>query len=460
MKYEIYGSLHKIAKRLLCKNVSASSYRMISVRNKNIDLKNNIIISEKDKSGYINDIYSIPAEIGKKSIFPIENIVKNETFLMYEDSFRIKRKCHELQLGISDDNVVDIWLEFVKNSKIPSGFRNDNLHYAGYIWDCEEWSLPSWIWTNAALVRMYCKIDKLVEARIIVDRLVKLQQPCGGWVVRNDYNVKGAVPVLAPNDSAYIANNACIEYYLATHENQYLQAACKCADWIIETAREDGMIYVGFDMKKQSWQKKHNIVDVGFTAGLFARLFEITKDHRYLMFLKCFTDRFIDLFYIKKRNGFATSLNEEEKQIGGMFGRGQAWALEGLIPASRVLKDEKVTCVVQNTINNLLKNQRKNGGWPYNISRPLMGIDCKATSVIACSLMEWYAEHLEQKTLLEASKKAYRWCIMHTLPKGKGRGGIYSYTVEGSIVHHLYTWTAFVYASSYAIELDKKLAEV
>ena len=142
-----------------------------------------------------------------------------------------------------------------------------------------------------------------------------------------------------------------------------------------------------------------------------------------------------------------------------MFGRGQAWALEGLIPASRVLKDKKVTEVVQNTINTIIKVQDKQGGWAYNISRPMMGLDCKAISIIACSLMNWYNDHPGQTSLKDASEKAYQWCIRHTLSEGRGKGGIYSYTTEGAIVHHLYTWTAFVYGSSYAIELKKILAE-
>src|SRR5699024_336642 len=159
------------------------------------------------------------------------------------------------------------------------------------------------------------------------------------------------------------------------------------------------------------------------------------------------------------QNGFATSLDANDKQLGGMFGRGQAWALEGLIPASRVLKDEKVIAVVQDTIGNLLKVQDKQGGWAYNLSRPLMGIDCKATSIIAYSLMNWYKDHNGQVELKKAAEKAYNWCLAHTLLEGKGKGGIYSYTTEGAIVHHLYTWTAFVYGSSYAVELKRFLSE-
>lgn len=459
MKYKLYGILHKIAKKLLHRNIYSSTYRMISVLKKNLYVDDTLNIKSQELGTYINDMSPIPNLLKKEDVFPVENIVATGAFSSFNDSFVFQRKCRESELGINEIQAENIWMEFIENSEIPEGYKNGGLHYAGYILDCEEWCLPSWVWTNAALVRMYCFLGKIDMSRKIVDELIMLQQNCGGWIVRNDYDSEGAIPVLAPNDSAYIANNACLEFYLATSEKKYLDSAEKCAEWIMNTARKDGMVYVGYDMKRNQWQTKHNIVDVGFTAGLFARLYEYTGKEKYLSFLKKFTEKYIELFYIPSSNGFATSLDANDKQLGGMFGRGQAWALEGLIPASRVLKDDKITAIVQDTIDNLIKVQDKQGGWAYNISRPLMGIDCKATSIIACSLMNWYKDHNEQDKLKFASKKAYQWCLKHTLPDGKGKGGIYSYTIEGAIVHHLYTYTAFVYGSSYAIELKKMINE-
>lgn len=459
MKYKLYGILHKIVKKLLHRNIHSNTYRMISVLKKNLYADDTLNIKSQELGTYINDVSPILNLLKKEDVFPVENIVATDTFSSFNNSFVLRRKYRESELGIDEIQAMDIWMEFIKSSEIPEGYKNGGLHYAGYILDCEEWCLPSWVWTNAALVRMYCFLGKIYAARKIVDELIMLQQNCGGWIVRNDYDSEGAIPVLAPNDSAYIANNACLEFYFATSEKKYLDSAEKCAEWIMNTVRKDGMVYVGYDMKRSQWQTKHNIVDVGFTAGLFTRLYEYTGKEKYLSFLKKFTERYIELFYIPSSNGFATSLDANDKQLGGMFGRGQAWALEGLIPASRVLKDDKITTIVQDTIDNLIKVQDKEGGWAYNISRPLMGIDCKATSIIACSLMNWYRDHNEQEKLKVASEKAYQWCLKHTLPEGKGKGGIYSYTIEGAIVHHLYTYTAFVYGSSYAIELKKMLNE-
>lgn len=453
---ELYGRVHQLAKKILRKSV-LPNYRMVSVGENDFNTRG--CVKLKVPGTFFNETVPAPNVINKKEVYPIENIVAMDSCKNLRSSFELRKKYRKLKLGIDEKQAVDMWTEFVENSTIPEGYRNEGLHYAGYIYEAEEWCLPSWVWTNAALIRMYCRTGQLEKARKLTDLVIEMQQDCGGWIVRNDYDLNGAVPVLAPNDSAYIANNGCLESYLATKEKKYLDAACKCADWIMGTAREDGMVYVGYDMKREQWQIKHNIVDVGFTAGLFAKVYEITKEEKYLYFLKKFTDKFIELFYIPQKHGFATSLDANDQQLGGMFGRGQAWALEGLIPASRVLRDERITAVVQATVDNLIRVQNKQGGWAYNISRPMMGIDCKAISIIACSLMNWYQDHREQKELKIAASKAYKWCLKHTLPASRAKGGIFSYTTEGAIVHHLYTCTAFVYASSYSIELKKFLVE-
>ena len=363
----------------------------------------------------------------------------------------------KLHLGATDENCQDLWLKFISNSQIPLQYKNGGLHYAGYILEENEWCLPSWIWTNAAIVRMYCSINMIDEAKRIADTLVKLQDQSGGWIVRNDYNEKGAIPVLAPNDSSYIANNCCLSLYLHSKEEKYLKAAKKCADWIISTSRPDGLVYLGYDCKNKKWLKKCNIVDIGFTGGFFANLYTITKEEKYLIFLRKFIGKYIEVFYSEKNQGFFTSIDEKDNGQGGMFGRGQAWALEGLIPAYAILKSDSIKSIIEDTINTVIKYQTKDGGWPYNFTKLLMGKDCKAVSVIAWSLMQWYKLNPQDEKLKVVCEKAYKWCVVHTETEGEYSGGIFSYSVEGAIVHHMYTNTAFVYASAYAIELKRML---
>lgn len=455
MKYRLYGFAHKTVKKLLHRSVGRTSYRMVSINEKNVDASGKLIF--ENSVPYVNEINTAEQIVSRNQVFPVENIVPAGTCSDYTDSFAHKVKCRNILLGASDSDAEAKWLRFINDSIMPVGFRNAGLLYAGYIYEAQEWCLPSWIWTNAAVVRMYCSLGSIGEAKRIADLLLLQQQDCGGWIVRNDYDAEGAVPVLAPNDSAYIANNAFVELYLRTTDEKYLEVAIKCANWIMHSTRDDGMIYVGYDTKRRHWQKKHNIVDVGFTAGLFARLYEITEENKYLDFLKRFTTKYIELFYIKDKHGFATSIDEDDRQMGGMFGRGQAWALEGLIPANRVLDDSNVECIINDTVEMLLNKQNKAGGWAYNIARPLMGIDCKATSVIACSLMNWYFAGHKDERLKISAQKALSWCVAHTAKDGMHAGGIFSYTTEGAIVHHMYTNTAFVYGSAYAVELKHML---
>lgn len=264
--------------------------------------------------------------------------------------------------------------------------------------------------------------------------------------------------MLAPNDSAYVANNAFLTLYENTKDEKYLNIARKCADWIIETARPDGIVYVGYNMRDQMWDKNCVIVDVGFTGGLFSRLVEMTHEEKYLTFLKRFIDRYIELFYNPSNHGFCTSIDKNDHQQGGMFGRGQAWALEGLIPAYKVLKDERIKLVIDETVDNLIRVQLKNGGWAYNLTKPLMGEDCKAISVIAKDMMDWY-QITKDERIRESAQKALDWCCKHTAIEGEATGGIFSFCMEGAIVQNLYTSCAFVYASAYAIELHEMLKQ-
>lgn len=361
-----------------------------------------------------------------------------------------------VKMGAED--AYSLWSDFIVKSVIPAYHDHEGTLYAGYIAESKEWCLPSWIWTNAATVRMYCTTNRLEDAKILAEKLAAHQQECGGWIVRNDYDKQGAIPMLAPNDSAYIANNAFVELFLATNEQKYMDIARRCADWIIETARPDGIVYTGYNMRDEKWDKSCVIVDTGFTGGLFSRLYEITKEEKYLDFLKRFVDKYIELFYIPSAHGFCTSIDKNDHHQGGMFGRGQAWALEGLIPAYKVLKDEKVKSVVDDTINNLIKVQCKDGGWAYNLTKPLMGEDCKAVSVIAKDMMDWYAISKDER-ISQSAEKALDWCRKHTAIEGEAKGGIFSFCMEGAIVENLYTSCAFVYASAYAIELEQMLKQ-
>lgn len=364
----------------------------------------------------------------------------------------------KIKYGVSKESAVDYWSSYINSAIIPSDQDFSGTLYAGYVAEKKEWCLPSWIWTNAATVRMYCTSDNIEDAKELANKLAEHQQECGGWIVRNDYDKQGAIPMLAPNDSAYIANNAFVELYLSTKEQKYLDIAKRCADWIIETARPDGMVYVGYNMRDGNWDKNCVIVDVGFTAGLFSRLVEITQEERYINFLKIFVEKYIDLFYIQSANGFCTSIDKNDHQQGGMFGRGQAWALEGLIPAYKVLKDERIKRIVESTINNLIRVQYKNGGWAYNLTKPLMGEDCKAVSVIAKDMMEWYPISKDER-IRKCAESALDWCRERTCIEGEAKGGIFSFCMEGAIVQNLYTSCAFVYASAYAIELDQMLKQ-
>lgn len=62
--------------------------------------------------------------------------------------------------------------------------------------------------------------------------------------------------------------------------------------------------------------------------------------------------------------------------------------------------------------------------------------------------------------MLECTMPDILKSIEHTAVYGEAAGGIFSYTIEGATVHHMYTSTAFVYGSSYVLEVYNGLQEL
>jgi rhamnogalacturonyl hydrolase YesR len=448
MKTKLYGWAHKTARKLLKRDNELPDTM------KFVNFPASIFtdgIYKITGSGFVNEV-TFDGEIRQADVYPVENLVPASTD--FQPSFQSSPISFSTAKTLIE--AMEKWKKFIAAARIPAGYRNEGTLYAGFIKETGEWCLPSWIWTNAAIVRWYCCNGEIEKAKDLCDRLVALQQSCGGWIVRNDYGKDGVSPELAPNDSCYLALSGCLELYTVIGEKKYLESAERCAAWVIETAREDGLVWFGYDMRKRAWVKDRNIVDTGFTAGLFARLYEITGRKEYRTFLKRFSSKYIDVFYIKSENCFSTAIDGNDKQYGGAFGRGQGWALEGLIPAYRVLRDEEIRTVIRDTIETLLRLQTADGAWAYNLMKPLMGEDCKGVPVIARCLLEWNDIEKDER-LITAAQKALNWCVKHTASDSIAEGGIFSYTIEGAVVHHMYTNTAFTYGSSYSLEVAHKL---
>lgn len=448
MLYEIYGQIHKMLKTALRKNNTGGKAIYFSY----VYEKKCFPISILPTAGLmtVNDSIYTEKEIFDKSdfIFKGENAVTQGCITQNSIS--------EMKSQYTAKSFSEAWSRLLDFSFVESGWKNSGYCLTGYTKEKGQWVLSSWIWTSAAVCRCYCNLGRVERAKKIADSFLRDQLKCGGWIVRYDFTPDTTIPMVAPNDSAYIANNALLSFYKLTKDERYLNGAEKCAEWIMMTACPDGLPLIGMNANTGEWITKNNIVDIGFTAGLFANLYEVTGKVSYKEYLDKFIRIYIKLFWDKGKKAFYTSIDEKRKPMGGHFGRGQAWALEGLIPAYRVLKDEKLKNIIQCLCNYLCIHQDRNGGWAYNFSKPLMGQDCKGISVIANSLLEWYALSGEQDCRV-AAQKALGWCERHTAMKGECIGGIFSYSVEGAVVHDLYTSTAFTYASAYALEIALKL---
>lgn len=444
--------VHLWAKKLLGLHREPDGVRFVDITSEDMSDDGSVQFHGLPNSGGAE---TTDGRVLKDQLYPVENVVPVGSNRHLKTSFD-KSWCGGI-VRSKQSFSPDLWRMFIDNATIPQGYRNGGLKYAGFIASGrDKWCLPSWIWTNGAIVRYLCSVGDIRQARDIGDRLLARQEPQGGWVVRSDYTPTDEIPVVAPNDSAYIANNACLSLFETTGDKRYLASARKCADWVMGCARPDGLVWTGYDRRTGVWLKDHTIVDTGFTAGLFARLFLLTGEAKYGEFLENFVERFVELFYDPKTDCFATSVDENNQPIGGRFARGQAWALEGLIPAYEALRSARIRKIVTANVQAIVTQQLGNGGWAYNFDKAYLGEDCKGVPVLAKALLDWHRIEAKNSTFRSA-RLAIQWCKARTSLSGESSGGIFSFNSEGAVVHNFYTRTAFVYSSAYALECRNAL---
>lgn len=361
---------------------------------------------------------------------------------------------HQPILENNNTDVNETWWDLIFNSKVPNGYLNTGLYQTAFCLEKKVPVLSSWIWTSAAIGRLTYEYNYNEYCIEIADIFISLQKEDGGWIVRNDQDYKNILPAYAPNDSSYIARHSLLNAFKLTKDLKYLIAAEECANWVIDNTNKFGLVPTNIYNVDQNM-----IVDIGFTMSLFSELYVITKDKKYFYYLQNFSDVFIDYFYDDQLNLFSTSIDNFGNKAGGYFSRGQAWALEGLIDAYKVIRSEKLFKVIESNINELVDRQNKDGGWNYNFSRQFLGIDNKGIAIIGNVIADWfqYTTPDNRAELIKAATKALKWCKLHTKKTGVFKGAIFGFCFEGAITKFFCTETAFLYSNAYALLLEKKL---
>ena len=440
------GLFHKYLRGIIRGPRDVRKYKFIDLETNSNVLENEEFLFDLADSNYAN------------VRFPVENPVRNPSVfrkISFETKVNsVKGSCvfkHEL------------WLTFIRNSIIPMDYSYSGLCYGGYIIDYHKgWCLPSWIWTNGAIARLFCRLGEKDVVAELAEIMLRHQLDNGAWLVRLDYRIQDIVPVCAPNDSAYIAANVMLEAYEFLGKQEYLESAKFCADWVMKSSREDGLVSTAFDLKKREWTEENIIVDIGFTAVLFAKLIQGGHDEsgQYRIFLDKFIAQFVRYFYNPDMRLFHTSLNSKYQGEGGYFARGQAWALEGLIAAYITTPNQQLKNVIDSTIRKLLELQRKDGSWHYNLTKRYLGLDGKGAPVIARSLISWHKIYPDFR-ILNGAEKALRWCERNTsLTNDDSLGGIFTFSMEGAIVHNHYSNATMVYSSAYAYEAYLEISQL
>lgn len=417
-----------------------------------------LVVKELKASGWINDIsIHTRVKLTQSDLFPWENVADHAGFdwIQQATSFhhpnRSRTRFHPIDLK----QAYQLWQHFMLRARIPDGWRNAGLYHACFDLTHNQWSAPDWCWTNAALVPWFCRANLHLEAKILCDKLLALQLPEGGWIVRSGHEGGEVYEIVAPNDSAYLCDHALLSWFEYSGDERYLQAALHCADWIMHQASRDFLPYLGYNQQKQQWMTHANIVDIGFTSSLFCHLFRLLHKEEHLDFAEKFLLAYIKAFYCG--NGrFATALDSQGNQRGvGLFMRGQAWALEGLLPFCELCDHPILKPIAVDTVRNVICRQRHNGSWLHQwrpgILQLLSGEDSKGTPVLASALYrsQKIMPAADHSAIDQAIQKALTWCIEHTASEGPGAGGVFAWNPEGSFGLHSNVSAACIYANAY-----------
>jgi rhamnogalacturonyl hydrolase YesR len=445
-KYKIYGKIQHLYHRSKGSSIK-DSYKVYYAYNKasleNIQGKQFIINGQATA-----DFSKISSET---LFFKGDNIIDGIQ-ITYNSS---KTTVNSANLKSCKTNY-DKWLQCIKNAAVEDGWKNSGFYLTAYIKEQKQWCLSNWIWTSAAIARVLSACGLKKDAQKIADAYLREQLSEGGWIVRYDFIQGHLNRLAAPNDASYIARHSMLVTYRDTNEQKYLDSAKRCADWIMVTSCSDGLVLFGYNVDKNEWITDRNIVDIGFTTGLFAELYEITGEAKYKEFLTRFVKTFINTFYDENAKMFASHVNGERKRNGGYFSRGQAWAMEGLMDVYKATEDMRIFNILENVTLTVADHQLSDGGWYCNLqkARALMGEDCKGISAIARSLLMWTEYSDNKEKLIKAGKKAYDWCAKHTDDE---TGMILSFSCNGAIAHSPNTSTGILYANAYAIEVENLL---
>lgn len=413
--------------------------------------------------GYINDIeFNDNILLNRNQVFQMDNAISENLRKQVTTKSKDLRQRRDLLQQAEGSTYSELLNYFIDKSIIPEGWRYAGLYHAGYSLKHQQYILPSWIWTNGTIVQHFASCGKFEAALNLADRLLSLQLDCGGWVVRYDYKdpKAGVTSVIAPNDSAHCSNLGLLTAYRLSGDSKYLLAAEKCANWIMTNGHDQGLILHGYNSKKDSWDTTFNIVDTGFSAGLFCSLYKLTGKQDYLDFAGKFLTRYVDVFY-RGKGIFATSIQDNVHYGKGIFARGHAWALEGMIPYYELTNDLSFGKIIDDTVNFLLQHQHNSGGWLYNLrSGPVgmySGYDNKGIPIIAASLARWrQSQPSKSQEIDNAVRNAVDWCLRHTRKSFPGTGGIFACNFEGAIVHSPNTEVAFVYSNCYLLALMRE----
>lgn len=333
-----------------------------------------------------------------------------------------------------------------------------------------------WIWTWGPAINLLLRASEIKEMQkaygqdFLLEKAKEIGTTSLNFVIRDQTNPAYGLPVCrhdpelilkggfekyaSPADSLFLCGWGWIPLYRKTGDKRFLTAAKLLVESVDRILGLDELVEQDYLLKLEKW-KDWTMDESGFGMEGLAEFYSIKKGDKYRRIGKKYIDKLLKFFqredglwertyhhHSPDRESFGfngkVKCGDYYKNPANCNTRGAAWAMEGLISAYTMLKEEKYLDYAEKMADHLLKWQQQDGFWYFlfDKSGKDKAISEKGTAVWSHLFYRLY-DITENENHLLAARKALKWLIkkQYNGVDNRATGGIVGSSPHSGVVY-------------------------
>jgi uncharacterized protein YyaL (SSP411 family) len=264
----------------------------------------------------------------------------------------------------------------------------------------------------------------------------------------------GAQEFVATADALFLAGWAWAPLYEATGDPAFLRGAQRLGDAVARLSREHELTPQDWLPAENDWRRTI-LNEIGFGVEGFAELHRVHPDARVQEAGRRFIDPLIER--LEREDGL-WNRNMSDRTKNATSGehqhtRGQAWVMEGLLAAHRLMPEAGYLRRAERLAAHLIRSQHPSGCWSFEFHRAPeeAGIAEKGAAVWSMLLYRLHAMNGDPAAL-QAARRALWFCMNNRYrgPDPDAAGGIFTSSPNSGIVYRHWYRIACTYTSAWA----------